>query len=624
MATAGSFVDALVMKRNRLVGLVILAAVYLVPSGMSSFNLLKVDEILSFAMLVVGLNITIAVAGQGVIGLAAVYSFGGYCAVVITQSFIGMGLAGMCFVGMIGALVVGLLVAAPALRVGGFYLGLTTVFLATVIPLIATNWNVTGGQVGINLFTFLNFDPWLSGWGEYVVLLTMVVVASLFTGMLISSRLGRRFAVLRTSEDLTKSLGISTYRTKLLAVEIGAAFCGIGSGMYVYSQQFFSPGSASVTYVILALAAMVIGGGGTVWGPLIGTAIVFGVNTFISFSTYSGIVFGALLLAFVMFAPQGARDVLKLGPYISRLVKREPLRAPSRSEGAAVPTLGEVTAAAPVRPASTQPAASSGLVVSNIQKNFGGVKAVAGVDLTVQSGTVHGLIGSNGSGKTTLLNLVSGFYRLDGGDVRMDGELLSGQSTHAIATAGIARTFQTPKLIESGTVLDNVLVAVEQRLRANDVSAVLHVGASRRITREATERAHEALREVGLDEHAGEKAGGLSHGLRRLVEIARAFAYEPKYVLMDEPGAGLSVAEVEILRASVRRLAEKGVGVLLIEHNVPMVLEIADEITAMHEGTVLFHGSPDELRSNSQVADAFLGEAIRAEEEVLVSEGDAS
>jgi ABC-type branched-subunit amino acid transport system ATPase component/ABC-type branched-subunit amino acid transport system permease subunit len=621
--------NSLLGRRRRWIGILVILAVYLIPLSMSSFNLLKIDEIVAFSMLVVGLNITIAVAGQEVIGLAAVYAFGGYCAVVISQSFITMGLLGMCVVGVVGALLSGAILALPSLRIGGFYLGLTTVFFAMVIPLIASNWNVTGGQVGINLFSILSFNPWLSGWVEYAILLTAAVLAAIFTGALISSRLGRKFAVLRTSQDLTKSLGISTYRSQLLAVLIGAAFCGLGAGMYVYSQQFFSPGSASVTFVILALAAMVIGGAGTVWGPLVGAFIVFGLNTFISFSEYSGIVFGVILLGFVMFAPGGARDLLKITGVMSRLSRSsriavsgtgpegvvDPKSSPSGST-AAPQSSSNVRSDLSTSPGSIDFAtAGSGLRVDGAEKSFGGVKAVAGVDLIVRPGTIHGLIGSNGSGKTTLLNLVSGFYQLDGGEIRLDGVLLNKLTTHAVAQAGVARTFQTPKLIASGTALDNVLVASEQRHRASDFTSVLRLGSSRRVGREAVDSAHAALSELGLEQYANQRASGLSHGLQRLVEIARAVAFEPRYILMDEPGAGLSVAEMEVLRYSVRRLADKGVGVLLIEHNVPMVLEVADEVTAMHEGTVLFHGTPAELRENSSVADAFLGEVLKAEEQ---------
>jgi len=617
----------------------IIAAVvllYLVPALWSTYRLTQIDEIVSFCLVVIGLNITMAVAGQDVIGLAAAFSFAGFCIAVPLQSAPHMTLAGMCVIGVVSAGLLGALLALPTLRVAGFYLGLTTIFLAELIPQVAQYWSVTGGQVGINLFVVAGFSPLLSGWTLYAVLLTGALLATFFLWLLISSPLGRRFAALRSSEELTQSLGITPYVTKIVSVVLGAAFCGVGAAMYVYSQQFFAPGSASVTTVILALAALVIGGAGTVWGPLIGSAIVFGLNSFISFSDYGGIVFGLLLLLFVMFAPGGAKDLVKIRGVAQRMGaatrrRAQPgaatvadsgrLGAQFRTGGAPParpPEAGAVAArengavgAGPVPGGGPEPGPDLRVIAA--RKAFGGVVAVADADLTVSSGEVHGLIGSNGSGKTTLLNLITGYYTLDAGQILLGATPLSGKSPHAIARRGVARSFQTPKIIANSTALDNVLIAVEQKHRAGDIGSLLRVGAARAASQANLARAAEALARVGLENRALDRAGDLSHGNQRLVEIARCIAFEPTFMLMDEPGAGLSPAELDVLKLAIRGLASYGIGVLLVEHNIPMVLEVASRITAMHEGTVLFDGPPDELRRNPRIADAFLGETLRAE-----------
>jgi ABC-type branched-subunit amino acid transport system ATPase component len=270
------------------------------------------------------------------------------------------------------------------------------------------------------------------------------------------------------------------------------------------------------------------------------------------------------------------------------------------------------------------PAAAPGddrgqLVVSDVRRAFGGVRAVDGVSLSVHRGAVHGLIGSNGSGKTTLLNLISGFYRIQSGDIRLDGQLLSRRPSARRASSGVARTFQTPKLIDRATVLDNVLSGAEMNQRVSYLSSVLRLPAGVRARREAVAAAMRALDDLGLGPIAQNDAGSLPHGTRRLVELARASVMQPHILLVDEPAAGLSEAELTTLSDALRALAGQGVGVCLIEHNVPMVLSLAGSVTALHQGRVLFQGTPAELRADKDVALAFLGGSSQGgtDEEVI-------
>jgi ABC-type branched-subunit amino acid transport system ATPase component len=250
---------------------------------------------------------------------------------------------------------------------------------------------------------------------------------------------------------------------------------------------------------------------------------------------------------------------------------------------------------------------SSPLVVANARRAFGGVKAVDDVDLTVNRGEIHGLIGSNGSGKTTLLNLISRFYSLDSGEIRIGSTRLDNKPSYDVARAGVARTFQSPKLMLRETAVENVIPAVELRVRCTGVESVLRLPRGVRVNRQAHTEALEILDALGLDHVLDQEANALPHGTRRLVELARAIALRPSFILLDEPAAGLSPTELELLTEVCQNLARSGVGVLLIEHNVPMVLSIADTVTCLHQGKRLFQGTPDELRANSSVASVFLG-----------------
>jgi ABC-type branched-subunit amino acid transport system ATPase component len=235
------------------------------------------------------------------------------------------------------------------------------------------------------------------------------------------------------------------------------------------------------------------------------------------------------------------------------------------------------------------------------------VTAVDSLDLTVNRGQVHGLIGSNGSGKTTLLNLISRFYSLDAGQIRIGATRLDNRPAHAVARAGIARTFQSPKLMLRETALENVIPAVELRVRCLGPESVLRLPRGIRANRQARDEALEILEALNLHHVIAQQASALPHGTRRLVELARAVALRPSFVLLDEPAAGLSPAELELVTEVCQNLARSGVGVLLIEHNVPMVLSIADSVTCLHQGKRLFQGTPAELRADASVASVFLG-----------------
>jgi branched-chain amino acid transport system permease protein len=623
------------------VPLLLIVLLYVLPQlfGGGSFRLGEYEEVLSFLVIAVALNIAMGYGGQYILGITAVFAVGAYAAVLAAKYHPhGIGLLAMCVIGAIAGGIGGLIVGLPALRVGGFYLALVSLFAALAIPTVATEWSFVGGDTGIPLYAVLGFAPEINGEELYVIVVTLVLLATLFSWALVHSRIGHRFVALETSEQLASSIGISAYRTKLVAILISSTMAGLAGGIYVYSQQFFAPGSSSVSFAILLLAGLVIGGTGTITGPLIGSAIILGINQFFtSFQNYNGIVFGVLLLLFAVFLPDGlmARievvserlgirppaaggPVRRRGPAASANAP-EPGTADGAPADAALATAGGAAgtldsrsvaaaiAALPPWPPIIGAQDDSPLIIEGALRRFGGVTALADLDLTVERGTIHGLIGSNGSGKTTLLNLISGFYSLDAGQIRIGGNRIDTAPAHAVARAGIARTFQAPKLMLRDTPVDNVIPAVELRVRCLGAESLLRLPRGIAANRRAREESLEILEALGLHRVLGQPASTLPHGTRRMVELARAIALRPSFVLLDEPAAGLSHAELDLLTAVIDHLARCGVGVLLIEHNVPMVLSIASQITALHQGKLLFRGTPDELRADTGVASAFLG-----------------
>jgi ABC-type branched-subunit amino acid transport system ATPase component len=248
--------------------------------------------------------------------------------------------------------------------------------------------------------------------------------------------------------------------------------------------------------------------------------------------------------------------------------------------------------------------AEAGLVLAGVSRDFAGVHAVVDVSLTVAPGRVVGLVGPNGSGKTTLVNLASGAVAPSGGRVTVDGTDLTGASSRRFAAAGVVRTFQALRLFENQSVLANVLVGAQRRVPPSLVGACLRPPAFRRRERELADRARQALAAVGLDGFGDEPVEGLSHGQRRRVELARAVAAEPSYLVLDEPAAAIDPEQAEGLIALIRALADGGCGVLVVEHDPTLVDRVCDRVVGMADGSVVASGTYDEVAGHPALASA--------------------
>ena len=250
------------------------------------------------------------------------------------------------------------------------------------------------------------------------------------------------------------------------------------------------------------------------------------------------------------------------------------------------------------------------LEVEALGMRFGGLVAVDGVSLQVNSGEVVSIIGPNGAGKTTVFNCISGFYRPTSGQVRLQGELIAGLPSHRVARKGLVRTFQNVRLFRNMTVVENLLVAQHTRTDTNLFSGLLKLPRFRRLEAEALERAALWLRLVGLRELANREAGYLAYGQQRRLEIARCMVTGPRLLLLDEPAAGLNPRETAELDQLILQLrTEHGVSVLLIEHDMKLVMAISDRIVVIDHGRPLATGTPEQIRRDPAVIKAYLGEA---------------
>lgn len=248
------------------------------------------------------------------------------------------------------------------------------------------------------------------------------------------------------------------------------------------------------------------------------------------------------------------------------------------------------------------------LEVINLHKEFGGLLAVNDVSFNVKPQEILALIGPNGAGKTTIFNLVSGIYAADSGDVRLRGQSITGLPPYGIARRGLARTFQNLQIFGNMTVLENVMAGRHTRTRTGMLAAAVRWPAARAEEERVRVEARRYLEMVGLADKAGVEAGALSFGQQRLLEIARSLAMEPHFLMLDEPAAGLVATEVEALVGLIRQIRDEGMSVLLVEHDMEMVMSVADRIVVIHYGQKLAEGTPLEVQSNQEVIRAYLGD----------------
>ncbi|MEP7207371.1 MAG: ATP-binding cassette domain-containing protein [Casimicrobiaceae bacterium] len=534
----------------------------------------------------VGLNVLIGLTGQVSFGHVGFYALGAYVTGILTTTM-GWSFWWTLPVAALLTGAIGALLGMVALRVSGPYLAMITIAFGFVVEYGIVEWQgLTGGQNGLMNIPYPAWGPWSPGErGVSFAAIALMGLALALYDRLARSGWGLAMRAVRDSEIAAGSVAVNPLAVRTLAFVISAVLAGLAGSFFAVATTFITPSTFPFFQSILFVLVVIIGGAGRMYGPVVGAVVVIGLPELLSgLAEYRVLMFGILLLAVLLFAPGGITGAF------ARRFRPGAEDAPTRA------------ASAPLLPASAD--ASHTLVVEGLGISFGGLQAVAGLSFHVEPGKVTSIIGPNGAGKTTVLNMLCGFYRPQTGTVRLGAAEVAGQPAHRIARAGIARTFQTPQLFDGMTVLENLLVS-GQRGRLGSPLSVL---ASARDSREA-QRARALLHYVGYQGSTLRLAGDLAHIDRRLLEIARALALRPRVLMLDEPAAGLNLSDKEQLAALLRKIADTGLAVVLIEHDMNLVMGISDHIVVLDAGKRLAQGRPDEVRGDPAVIEAYLGGA---------------
>jgi branched-chain amino acid transport system permease protein len=546
---------------------VVLLAALLPVLTRSSFQLSRYELVLTYMMVAIGLNFGFGYGGQLAIAQPVVMGVAAY-----TAGLLNVNRHWNSWATLVPALVVGslvnVLVSLPGFRLRGWYLAITTFFAVAVFPdLLSATQNLTHGDDGlgpIDKFRWVGDNPS----HEYWFVLALTGICWLAVWRLVYSRWGIMARSLRDSPNAAQASGVNMPGLKVALSVISALPVALAGWVFAHSTELISPTSFNFALLLLVVAAVMLGGRGTVWGPIIGTLIFEILSLYIGpFSTYNSVILGFGVFICATVFPIG------IIPVVREAIRGLLARGEGKETALAEPPPEEV--AVPVEPFAAGDGGEPVLRARGIAKAFGGRVVLRGVDLDLSGGLVYGLVGPNGSGKTTLLNVLTGFVSRDAGEIQLCGTILHADPTHQIARRGIRRSFQVPQLVAELSVGENI-----------KLGAIAGKGA-RRHRADLDQRVAAVASELGMGGREVDTPGAeLSLGLRRIVEIGRAMIAEPDVICLDEPAAGLAESDLVMLARTLRHVASRGCAVLLIEHNLSFVQGVADEIIVLEEGEV--------------------------------------
>lgn len=589
-------------SRLRWVPIVVLALFILLPayaiSADQAFLLALLSRIIILAIAAVALNLVLGYGGMVSFGHALFLGLGVYSAAIPAVHGITNGLLQL-FITLVACGLTGLITGAIALRTRGIAFIMITLAFAQMFYFVFVSLSPYGGDDGLRLAAGSQVGglDLTHGATLYGVSFIVLLLALYGTFRLVGSRFGMVLQGSRINETRMRALGFPTLRYRLAAYVISAMLCGVAGLLYANLTQFAAPSYMSWAMSGELIVMVVLGGMGSVMGPLYGAAALLLTEEVLKGITeHWMIILGPAIVAVAVASRHGIAGLVSGAP--DSVSRRPAFDGASADTDAtdSINTEGTHPAAVATKASPTR------LTVRGLVKRYGGLLATDDVELQLETGRIHAVIGPNGAGKSTLIGQLSGEIVPDAGTIELNGQDITRLPVHVRSLSGLKRSYQITSVLPQFTALENVMLAVQA-----------HQGHSFRFWQpvhrqaELREPALQALQEAGLYEHAHTPAASLAHGQQRQLELAMVLAGRPRVLLLDEPMAGMSLAESQQMTELLARLRER-YAMLLVEHDMEAVFSLADQVSVLVYGRCIATGSPQDIRGNTEVQVAYLGE----------------